>query len=78
MATLTSEDKALLCSQVRSVLEWSQGDLEVYPEDLINHWFESKSKIIDAFTKINGEFSLIVELDETVEMDLSEQERNIN
>ena len=75
MASLTNEDKNLLCDQVRSVIEWSQGGLEVQPEDLIDHWFDSKSKIIEAFTKINGEFSLIVELDETIEMDLSEQEK---
>ena len=75
MANLSNEDKSLLCDQVRSVIEWSQGGLEVHPEDLIDHWFESKSQIIEAFTKINGEFSLIVELDETIEMDLSEQEK---
>ena len=75
MANLSNADKSLLCDQVRSVIEWSQGGLEVHPEDLIDHWFASKHQIIDAFTKINGEFSLIVELDETIEMDLSEQEK---
>ncbi len=75
MANLSNEDKSLLCDQVRSVIEWSQGGLEVHPEDLIDHWFASKHQIIDAFTKINGEFSLIVELDEMIEMDLSEQEK---
>ena len=75
MITLAEETKSALVQDVKTVLEWSQGVEVRQSEEIIDHWFESKKKIIDAFSAINNEFSLICELDETIEMDLSDQEK---
>ena len=72
---LTPEVKQELCQQVKSVLAWSQGYESLNVEPLIDHWFQSKQKIIEAFSNVNDELAFGCELDETVEMDLSEQEK---
>ena len=78
MITFDKTTRDELTEQVRSVLSYSQGvsgsDLSLDP--LMEHWFESKKKIIEKFSAINNEdWSLICELDEVVEIELSANEK---
>ena len=76
MITLEKETREELIDEVKRVLEWSQGVEVQHAPELIDHWFESKKAIINKFSKINdGEFGLICELDEVIEMDISETEK---
>ena len=71
---LTEEIKQELCEQVGAVIEWSQG-IKPNVGPLIDQWFESKKAIIEKFTGANEELAFGCELDETVEMDISDTEK---
>ena len=76
---ITDEIKQQLISDVSKVLSWSQGVCADYLncETLIDQWIEGKSKFIDKFTKMNdnGDLTLITELDEIVELELTQAEK---